>query len=406
MEKSIQTIVLNKGDNRLGIVQRYIIYGYFLFAFFEPYLNGILGSIFKYYIVLLMMVLCFKFKRLHIRPFHFFFLIWLLFKITSIIWTTNLYMPELHIFSQIGMVALLIVLTSVPLDEKTIDSIVNTMWVGSAMIGLLSLFLSHPYHGFVLTRNVLYLFGQEADPNNQAAFLLIGLTIALYNLVILNKHFILSIITIMINVISLFMTGSRGGLVSLICISIFLFFIALGRKGMVNKLKYILVIILLCFSLYFIATKLLPDDIFSRLFDFSSYDGGSDRNLIWANGWKLFSSDLNFVFGAGWGSYYGFNGIYQSMHNTFLAMLCDVGIFGFLIYFTPVISTCKKFYVKRYYLPVLLIICAFVPSFFIEAINKRFFWNSIILLFIIYTNCLNKNTNIRKKLVCNRNINS
>ena len=397
MEKSVQQIELTGTKFRVGKVQRYFIYGYFLLAFFEPYLNGTLGSFAKYFILLLMSLLAWSYKKLYIRSFHWYFLGWLVFKIISVIWTTNSYIPKLHLFSQIGMVALLIMLTSVPVDKQTIESIVNTMWLGSAVIGMLSLFLSHPYHGIVSTRQVLYLFGQEADPNNQAAFLLVGITVALYNLVILHKHFILSAITIVVNTFSLFMTGSRGGLVGLICVGFILLLTSPRRNGIVGKVILILVMLFLGGTLYYLASEFLPEDIFARLFTFSSYEGGSERDVIWENGWKLLSSNLNFFFGAGWGSYYGFNGIYQAMHNTFLAMLCDVGIIGFILYFAPIVFACIKLIKRGESLPFLLVICGFVPSFFIEAINKRFFWNVIFLLFITYANYLGESSVVRNE---------
>ena len=126
---------------------------------------------------------------------------------------------------------MLIVLTANPLDKKTISYIVNTMWLGSATIGVLSLFFSHPYHGVVTTRQVLNLFGQEADPNNQAAFLLVGLTIALYNLIFQGKYRILSAATIAVNAYSLFLTGSRGGFVGLVCVGLVLLLISSKGKN-------------------------------------------------------------------------------------------------------------------------------------------------------------------------------
>lgn len=384
MENVVQTTEITAPEHDIGFFQRYLICGYFLLAFFEPYLNGVLGSIAKYYILLLIGVLCLSNRKLRIQPFHWCFLGWLVFKITSVLWSTNLYIPNLHLFSQLGMVALLIVLTAIPLDGKTINKIVNTMWLGSSVIGVFSLFLSRSYHGTVASRQVLYLFGQETDPNNQAAFLLIGLTISLYNLVVLRKYRVLSISTIIVNAYSLFMTGSRGGLISLMCVGIVLLFTSSNRKHIVNKIKLILIIALICGALFYIANRFLPMDIFERLFAFSSYEGGSERDIIWKNGWQLLTSELNFLFGAGWGAYYGYNGFYVAMHNTYLSMLCDVGIVGCLIFFVPICKAIFRLLKNSEPFSVLLLTCGFVPSFFLEAINKRFFWNVIIFLFIIY----------------------
>ncbi len=387
MEDAVQQVEMTKDRRDIGSFQRLLICVYFLISFFEPYLNGVLGSVTKYYILLLIGVIFINHHNLNIQPFHLCFIGWLFLKIVSVLWTTDTYIPRLHIFSQIGMVALFIVLTGIQLDKKTISYIENTMWFGSGAIGTLSLFFHHPYHGIVSERQVLYLFGQEADPNNQAAFLLIGLTIALYNLIIQGKYRLLSVATIAINALSLFSTGSRGGFVGLVSIVILLLIISMKGKKIGNKIKFVFLLMLVCIALYFIAYKFLPENIFERLFNFSSYEGGSDRDVIWENGWKLFTSDLHFLFGAGWGAYYGYNGFYDAMHNTFLSMLCDIGIVGFLIFFVPIFRIGFRLIKSKNTLPVLLLICGFVPSFFIEAINKRFFWNVIFLLFIVYVNC-------------------
>lgn len=386
MENTVQQARLTAPEPSVGFVQRMLICGYFLLSFFEPYLNGVLGALTKYYILMLMGVLCLRHRRLRIRSFHWCFIGWLIYKIISILWTTNSTIPQMHMFSQIGMVGLLFVLTAIPLDRKTIDSIVNTMWIGSAAIGVLSLFLSHPYHGIVLTRQVLYLFGQEADPNNQAAFLLVGLTISLYNIIALKQHRIFSFATIVVNAYSLFMTGSRGGLVGLVCVGLVLLMTSAGMKGIGNKIKLLLAAAVIGIVFYYIANKFLPKDIFARLFEVSSYEGGSERDIIWRNGWELLSSGLNFVFGAGWGAYFGYNGYYMAMHNTFLAMLCDVGILGCVLFFAPTFRTCWQMLRKKNYRSILLIICGFIPSFFIDAINKRIFWNVIFYLFIVSVN--------------------
>lgn len=386
MERAVQQVEMTKSEYDIGTVQRYLICGHFFLAYFEHYLSGFLGAFSKYYILLIMIVLGLKYPNLKLRPFHWCFLGWLALKVISVLWTTNLEIPEMHFFSQLGMVALLIVLTAMPIDKKTITAIVTTMWFGSAIIGFLSLFFSHPYHDVATARQVLYLFGQEADPNNQAAFVLSGLTISLYCLIVLRKYRAISIFVILVNTYSLFMTGSRGGLISLFGVAGFLLFTSLKETKIKQNIKMIMIAVFVVLVSGFIAIRFLNEDIFERLFTFEDYEGGSDRSIIWSNGWDLFTSGFNSLFGAGWGAYFGYNNIYLAMHNTFLSILCDVGIFGFLLFFVPIVKCFIKLMRKKSVLSVLLLVCAFAPSFFIEAINKRFFWNAIIFLFMVYMN--------------------
>ena len=205
-------------------------------------------------------------------------------------------------------------------------------------------------------------------------------------LIIKKEHIIFSVATIAINAYSMFLTGSRGGLVGLVSVVFVLFVVSSKGMKLSRKLWLIAMIAIVGAVLYSLAIRFLPEDIFVRLFSLDSYEGGSERDIIWKNVWELLTSDLNFIFGAGWGAYYGYNGSYVVVHNTYLSMLCDVGIFGVLLFYIPLIQASLKLIKKSNNLPVLLLVCGFAPSFFIEAINKRFFWNVIILLLM---SCIN-----------------
>lgn len=368
----------------LALYKRVAICFYFFLTFFEPYLNGALGSFTKYYVFFLLAVLLFDNPKMEIRPYHYCFILWFVYKIISVLWTSNMYIVQLHMVSQIGMILLLVVLTAIRMDEKTIGMIIKTLWLSSALIGILSLLFSQPYHGKVETRQVLVLFGQEADPNNQAAFLVTGISISLYFLLYAKKLRIFSLLILAVNTYSMLLTGSRGGLVTIAVIVVF--FVLFNEKKFSIKnfvLKLILIIFLMA-ALYYIILNYLPEEIYKRLFEFDTYEGGSERDIIWNNTWKLATTGLNFFFGAGWGAYYGYNNIFMVVHNTFLSMFCDVGLLGLSLFFIPIILTSIYLIQKKEILPIILLVCGMVPSFFIEAINKRFFWNAIFILFLAY----------------------
>lgn len=365
-------------------LQVLIVCFYFLIAFFEPYLNGVVGSITKYYIFFLAFCIFISEKPVEINWFVLPFFFWFALKVISLVNVDNLYVYETHINSHIGMLMLLFVFGTITPSDYLIDSIILTELVGSAIIGVLSLFFKHPYHGTVSERQVLFIFGQEADPNNQAAFLLVGIAVALYY-IFKKKHIAISCVTILINAYSCFLTGSRGGFLGMLCIGL-IFIFACIREYRLKSLKWIAATVIIVSIIYIVTVNYLPKDISERVFGFKSYEGGSDRDVIWSNAWELFSSDANFLFGAGWGAYYGYNGLYFAVHNTFLSVLCDVGILGFLLFFIPITIMGGRLWKARCYSPVFITVASFVPSFFIEAINKRFFWNAIFLLLICYIN--------------------
>lgn len=377
------------------VITRVMIYIYLLISFYEPFLNGTIGSVTKYYMFALMGVAIVAAHNVKIRKHHIFFFFWLAYQIFTLFWTSSYDIAKLHFLSQVGMVALLFTLTAIPICDKTISGIINTLWLGSASVGFLSLFFSQPYHGKFEQRLVLTLFGAEAEPNNQAAFVVVGVAVSFYYIIVEKRYIIPSILIVVINTYSLFLTGSRGGLVSLIVIVLcFVFFngkIVPLRK---NLMKIFLIVIFVV-TVYFVTTHYLDKDIFERLFNFEDYEGGSERAALWSNAWELFSTSVYPVFGAGWGAYYGYKGYYSDVHNTYLAMLCDVGIIGFMAFFTPIAYASVSLLKRRDILPIALLIAGFMPAFFIGSINKRYFWNAIIFLFIIY-NYVKENERARK----------
>lgn len=317
------------------------------------------------------------------------FLIWLLYLFVSLLWTDNYHIFSINVLSQVGMVGLLIMLTMESYTLEFAENIAKVMWLSSFIISFLAMFFGQSYRGGSELRQVLVLFGQEADPNNQAAFALIGLSIALYFLIYENRYRIPAVITIAVNAISMFLTGSRGGLVSLVAITVFVILFNPSDAKLSSKIRKNVMVILAVVLVLFVLRHYIPEDIVDRLIGLESYAGGSERSNIWNNGLRLLSNDFNIIFGAGWGCYYGYNGYYTAMHNTYLAMLCDVGIMGVLLFFIPIFKKLAYTMREKKYLPVILILAGFCPSFFLDAINKRFFWNVVMFLFI-YTMSLYK----------------
>lgn len=401
MSQTINTIgSLSEKKCRLPYFLRCLLYFYFFISFYEPFLNGVIGSVMKYYIFFVMGLFLLYFRNFHISNYHIAYLIWLIYKFISLLWTTNFWMFNATAVSQVGMVAWLICLTGVNIDNETLDGIVNSIAIGSFSIGLLSIFFSEPYHGSVESRQVLTLFGEQCEPNNQGAYIVIGFTIFLYRIFNSDKNRLFYFIALLVNAYSTLKTGSRTGLTTLAVVVLVIFFASIRKKGF-SAFKGVIIGIIALVILYFVVRKYLPQNTFDRLFEFDTYKGGSERDILWKNAFGLFKKGLNPIFGAGWGAYFGYNGIYKAVHNTYLGMLCDVGILGFLLFFVPVINAIWQLWKRRNILPICFFITAAVPAFFIEAINKRYFWNAVILLFLYYERCKLENKSEEKELPSN-----
>lgn len=391
MSQSLNTASpLTANKERMPAFLRYLLYFYFFISFYEPFLNGTVGSVMKYYIFFVMVLFFLFFRNFLIRPYHVSYLIWLIYKFTSLLWTTNFWMFNANAISQVGMVAWLICLTSANMDNETLDGIVNSIAIGSFSIAFLSIFFSEPYHGYVEARQVLTLFGVQSEPNNQGAYIVIGFTVFLYRILNSDKNRLFYVIALLVNAYSTLKTGSRTGLTTLAIVALAIFFTSVRKKGF-SAFNGVIIGIIAFVVLYFVVKKYLPQNTFDRLFEFDTYEGGSNRDILWENALELYKKGLNPIFGAGWGAYFGYNGIYKAVHNTYIGMLCDVGMLGFSLFFVPIINALWQLWKKRNILPICFFITAAVPAFFIEAVNKRYFWNAVILLFIYYERQKNEN---------------
>lgn len=359
---------------------------YLFFCFYEPYINDIIGGYGRYIVFIVIVCFFISYRYIKIEWYHFSIVLWFFLKSMSTLWVSFNYIVRSHFVSQVGMIALFLVMTLVKFDSIFISRIINVLLFSSASIGVLCLFYSRPYHGQIEIRQVLTIQGAQLDPNNQAAFLLIGVVISLYyifNRKLSKLYFLLIVSVVIVNSYAMFLTGSRGGIVSLL--SIVFIIICMNERS--NKLisfksiKNALFIFMVVVLVYYIAQKFLLQGTFERIFNFSSYSDGSNRVSIWGNTLEILEE--NPLFGGGWGAYWGYNDKYSAVHNTYLSVLSDGGLVGFILLFLPSIFVIYISIKSKHILPIIILLSGFMPSLFLDAINKRFFWNAIIIAFIL-----------------------
>ena len=388
---------------RLGMntLTRIVLCAYFILSIFEPYLNGMIGSLMKYYILIVITVILIKAKgRIQLQLISKAYIVWLLFKIVSSLWSTNIATVKLYFISQIGMVLFLVVLFSEPVDKKTIEWIIVCYWLSSAVLGLMSIFMSRSYMGVYSLRQVIVVAGVEIDPNNQAALLLVGIGISLVQIFFEKKYIIPAIIILLINSYGTFITGSRGGLVTIFAATLFVVMLPNKKQKISQTIGRALFVIIVFIGIMTIAQRFVSSNTYNRLFSFDGYLAGSGRSVLWRLIWEEYTRDLiRILFGTGWGSYSRIVqiGATGSAHNTFLTILSDVGLIGFLLFIVPLWEMLKSMIQQRQQLPIMLIIVQFIPAFFLDSIHKRFFWNAIFILGLYYFSSKKETTGLKNK---------
>ncbi len=381
MTKTIKTY-----NDLLKKITQFFFGLYLFYCFFEPYINTILSSYGKYLIFLVIVLTIASHRSVSIRWYHVSMILWLMLKLVSIYWVGFNDIVQLHLLTLTAMVMFFIVTSAVTLEPAYEKIIIETQLYSSFALGILSLFFSQPFLGKADSRLVITLMGAQMDPNNQSAFLIIGVAIAIYKLYYkennkLQKLFLLGVI--LVNIYGMFLTGSRGGIVSLAALAVFaiLFMHNDPKLFSTQSIKMFIVLGIFGGVALLVGQSFLPEAIFERLFGFGGYEGGSERTMLWSNAIEIFIK--NPLIGGGWGKYWGYNDIYRVVHNTYISELADGGILGFLFLFSPVIYVGLKSLRLRYFLPDFILIMGLMPSLFLDTINKRFFWNAIIVSIIL-----------------------
>jgi len=269
------------------------------------------------------------------------------------------------------MVALFAVISTVRFTDQFVNKVIDSAFFFGALLSVLAVFFSEPYHGVYTARLTLTIAGIQMDPNDLSAFFLFCFVVALYRIIMKKDSFFLNVSILIISTIASGMTASRGGLVSYIVVVIVMTFVSgMKRRSFLGSLKRIATVSLILTMLYFVLTYILPKESFERLF-VNAYESGSGRLDIWRE--SVFAFTANPLVGYGWG------GSYYRVHNTYLNILVDNGLVGLLLFLSFLFLLVLKAMRAENALAVCIIFAGITPAFFIEAITKRFFWNALII---------------------------
>ena len=216
---------------RPSVLTETLIAVYFSISIFEGYLSQLIGNFTRYYLIVVIAVLVMSYNKFKLRSIHFAIFSWMTLKFGSALFTLG--MPgfrvvQSHLLSQIGMVAFFIVITMVRFDREFVDLVVRVILLSSFFIAVLGIIFSRSYYG-IESRQVLIIFGTQIDPNNLAAFYLVGFAIGMFNLSTMNGLMIPNLIIVSVNAFSIAITGSRSGLLGIVVITLFSIFVQKSR---------------------------------------------------------------------------------------------------------------------------------------------------------------------------------
>ncbi|WP_161595850.1 O-antigen ligase family protein [Deferribacter desulfuricans] len=241
-------------------------------------------------------------------------------------------------------------------------------------------------YGVLIDRAIPRLIGTFSDPN----FFVLANTFFFYYLLFMKKN-LFEKLTFIIIVINIILTFSRGGIISLSIVLIIYFvvnlIIVIIRNFKIKKffLKHLFFFIFLVGIIVFLINE---DTLFKEMFikRINSLSEGSGRLEIWLHGLNFFYN--NFLLGIGLYNFLPYNihyyNNYHYMHNTYLEVLVETGIVGFILYILfhifLLIHILKMYKINKNYIIILLsYFSLFLQMFFLSSLI-----NEIWFLFIAY----------------------
>lgn len=360
---------------------------YFFSCPLEFVLNRLFGSSVKYIGLavaasVLLFFLLNRQKTIHIGRLQICLLVFAALQAASLLWTNyNSYtLPRLTGYLEMALLVLL--LSIFPFERKDLTALVRAYTLGCVILALLVVFFGKMDGGYNSAgRLTISFLGAYLDPNNLASILLTGIFFCFHQ--IFQKHGrspyinILCAVLFVLQVVALFFTGSRGGLIAL-AVSLFAYLLLRAKKKNLPLLIVLsLAALVLCIQLL---PHLLPQTLYDRLFDFQQYTDGSGRLTIWAGALRQIL--YRPLLGYGIASYFDF--INGAMHNTYIAVLFELGLAGFVLFMIPLCTTLFRAIRSRELGLVAIMLSNMAAAFFLDTLHVRFFWNALLLGILFY----------------------
>lgn len=397
MNNLTNLIKFNSSEQKKTSIIFLLITLYFLLSPFEDIMNFGAGTILKYLAALIVLLIIFKsillnytfnfLEPLFLLPILLIFISWI-----SIIWSTNVEVTLSRNVTYTLLPLFFIALQIINFSPKEKKMLRNTVIFSGVFVIIFVLYrLDDSFY-----RITLY---EGTDPNNLAAYLVLPLFILIQDLFSISKKNKVSllIIGIIFFTFAIFFTGSRGAIIAIIIGVLYIFFTELKFKNIAKIIFVSLVIIFIIYQL----VSFLPDNLSLRIFNFQSYfrdlDEYGSRTDIWRNIYYNLFPKMPFL---GYGSgvppyiisqYYGYP---YGVHNTYINMFLEYGIIGITTFLVFIYYLYRRVRFSKDIQYVGALIAILIIIFFLDSYPKKFFWNTLIFVFLTSTKYESRNVRL------------
>ena len=352
---------------------------YLFFSVFEFYINATIGNVTRFFMLFYCLVCFFETlssgKLRKVSYCQFSVLLWLVYSLITICWSTNITQVKVYIFTFVTMSFLWFCVLANDYTHDQIDSLLSFFQVCSLVLCILGLFFSAPLleDGTNNIRYVLYINGSRADPNYLLALYVINVQIGLYRLLNYEKNRIFNIVSVLLGCVAILYTGSRSGILILGVSFLVIGWNKLKNISFAKKIGLLVGVIIGLVVLYYIASRFIPEATLNRVLGIGDlkYTNSTGRIESWTRRFEAWKGFNNIFFGMGFGS--------NTAHSTLLSFILEFGILGFSLYLYPVCCVLIQNIKTKNSLAIALMLGGLIQAFMCPATNMRFFWNAMII---------------------------
>ena len=319
-----------------------------------------------------------KDKNLPLYPMIFF----ILYAMISFFWCYNrtYYLDRLSTYGLYGVLIVLLSSLVPSVKEKLI--MLNGLLLGGIAASVMIVFSGSSLN--IGGRDTLVIMGRMVDPNILSYSCVISLTICMYRVIVEKKCMLFHLVTSGLLFGAIIMCGSRGAMVT--CFVVFaLIIMNLDTKK--NKFVKIILIFGVVFAIMlYVYFRFVLTSEFGTRYTFDNLIGkGSmgtaNRDKIWRAAFCQILKRPIFGYGNG-SSMYAIEDVYRfyGTHNSYLLVLLEFGIIGFVIVCLWQIKEyrkCCQNHCQIYKIIFLSLLCFVL---FVEGFATKVFWGLQVLL--------------------------
>lgn len=268
------------------------------------------------------------------------------------------------------IIVCIVLATLKPINKKEYIFMERVFLISSIVYAVLVIYscrmlgVSRSIHGDVI------LFGTAFDPNFIGLIFVAASTIALKN-VFENIWRYISVFALLSFVVAILYTASRGSFLSLgLAITLIIIYYTRDSKNSFwTKLIGLGILVVAVYLMTDSVSSSFEDQI-ARMTSLNDDDSDNGRFELWGEAFRVWEEYP--IFGSGLGGMYRIN--HYATHNTYLELLSECGLIGFLLFMSFLIRILKILYRtdKAYFCMMLSLLFQIM---FLDAFDNRCVWS-------------------------------